>query len=201
MKKLVVGLIGSIGAGKSRVAELLARRGAQVVSGDQAGHEALAQAEIQSRIVERFGQGVLNANGAIDRRKLGAIVFGDAAERKALEDIVFPWIRGRLTEWIEAARGDPGSRLIVLDAAVLMEAGWDDRCDRLVFVDAPRPQRLERVAQQRGWSETELVARERAQLPLEVKAARADFVLPNNGTEDQLSEKVDILLEQLDHKS
>jgi dephospho-CoA kinase len=200
MKKLVVGLIGSIGAGKSRMAELLARRGAHVVSGDQAGHEALAQPDIRSRIVERFGQGVLNANGAIDRRRLGAIVFGDAGERKALEAIVFPWIRGRLTEWIEAARNDPASRLIVLDAAVLMEAGWDDRCDRLVFVDAPRPQRLQRVARQRGWSEAELVARERAQLSLEVKAAKADFVLANNGTEDQLSEKVDMLLKHLGHE-
>jgi dephospho-CoA kinase len=197
MKKLVLGLIGSIGSGKSRVADLLARRGARVVSGDEAGHEALEQPEIRSRITERFGTGVLDAKGAIERRKLGTIVFADPNKRNVLESIVFLWIRRRLTEKIEQAQMDPAVPWIVLDAAVLMEAGWDDRCEALVFVDAPRAQRVERVARQRGWTETELAARERAQLPLDVKAARADFVLVNSGGEDQLEENVDRMLERI----
>jgi dephospho-CoA kinase len=197
MQKLVVGVIGSIGSGKSRVAELLARRGGRVISGDQAGHEALAQPELRDRIVQRFGSHVLTPGGDIDRRRLGAIVFADARQRKALEEIVFPWIRENLAGRIADALVDPAVSLIVLDAAVLIEAGWDDRCDRLVYVDAPRQIRLERVARQRGWSAAELAAREQAQLPLDLKAARADFLLTNDGTEDDLLQRVDRVLDQL----
>jgi dephospho-CoA kinase len=86
---------------------------------------------------------------------------------------------------------------IVLDAAVLLEAHWDDRCDAIVFVDAPRQQRIERVVRQRHWTEADLAARERAQLPLDVKATRADFVLINAGTETELEQNVDRMLERL----
>src|SRR5438105_3251594 len=92
MPKPVLGLIGGIGSGKSVVAEELARRGARIVSGDRLGHEALRQPDIRERIVERWGRGVLDAAGEIDRRKVGAIVFGEERERKALENIVFPYI-------------------------------------------------------------------------------------------------------------
>jgi dephospho-CoA kinase len=197
MQKLVVGVIGSIGSGKSRVAELLARRGGRVISGDEAGHEALAQPDLQARIVARFGIGVLDAIGAIDRRKLGAIVFASANDRKALEEIVFPWIRERLAGRIADALVDPAVTLVVLDAAVLIEAGWDDRCDRIVFVDAPRRLRLDRVARQRGWTAADLAAREQAQLPLEVKTAHSDFLLTNDGTEQDLARRVDRVLEEL----
>ncbi len=197
MQKLVVGVIGSIGSGKSLVAELLARRGGRVISGDQAGHEALTQPELRARIVDRFGKDVLDATGAIDRRKLGAIVFTSANERKVLEDIVFPWIREKLAGRIADAMVDPAVALVVLDAAVLLEAGWNDRCDRIVFVDAPRTLRLVRVANQRGWTDADLAARERAQLPLEVKMAHADFLLTNDATEEVLAHRVDRVLQEL----
>jgi dephospho-CoA kinase len=133
--------------------------------------------------------------GAIDRKKLGAIVFADPAERKALEDMVFPWIRKRLQERIAQDQADQQSGLIVLDAAVMLEAGWDEQCDRIVFVDAPRPLRLERIARQRGWTEADLAARENAQLPLSEKSARADFVLQNDGTEEQLERNIERMME------
>jgi dephospho-CoA kinase len=201
MRKPVLGLIGSIGGGKSRVAQLLAQRGACVVSGDEAGHEALRQPELRSRIVERWGSGVLDSGGAIERRKLGALVFADPEQRHELEDIVFPWIKARLQERIEQAQADPRIRLIVLDAAILLEAGWDTKCDRIVFVDAPFEVRVERVQRQRGWTRQELAAREQAQLPLPAKAARAHFVLDNSGPEEQLIRQVDHLLEVVNPSS
>ena len=149
-KKPVIGLIGGIGSGKSRVSELLARRGARVVSGDQAGHEALRQPEVKARVVERWGPDVLDAAGAIDRRRLAQRVFGDPAELRALEALVWPYIGRRLREQIASARADPGGRFILLDAAVLLEAGWNDVCDRIVYVHAPRAVRLRRLAEQRG---------------------------------------------------
>src|SRR5207244_5171971 len=115
-----------------------------------------------------------------DRRRLGAIVFADPAELRALEALVHPWIGRRIAEEVAAARADPAVRLVVLDAAVMMEAGWEGVCDRLVYVDAPCEVRLARLAGQRGWDEKEVAAREKAQLPLEEKARRAGHVVDNS---------------------
>src|SRR5262245_59514113 len=140
--KPVVGLIGGIGSGKSRVAEALARHGAYVVSGDQLGHEALRQPETIARVAQRFGSGVLDEEGKVNRRQLGALVFADPAELRALETLVFPYIERGLELEIARARADPNVSLIVLDAAVLLEAGWNKHCDGVVYVHAPRTVRL-----------------------------------------------------------
>jgi dephospho-CoA kinase len=165
-----------------------------VVSGDEAGHEALRQPEIRERIRQRWGSQVLNERGEVDRRQLGAIVFHDPGQRQELERIVFPWIKERLREQIAAAAQEPGMRLIVLDAAVLLEAGWDQECDAIVYVHAPRSVRLERVAQQRGWTADEVEVRERAQLPLTEKATRADYVVENTGDRAQVARQIDRLV-------
>lgn len=190
---VVVGLIGGMGSGKSRVAEEFRRRGACTISGDELGHEALRQPEIKARAVERWGRGVLNAEGEIDRRKVAAIVFAEPAELKALEALSFPFIKERVRAEIERARS-AGCPLVILDAAVLLEARWREVCDRVAFVDAPRAERLRRLKEQRGWTEAEVSARERVQLPLEEKAARADDVIDNSGTEADLAQQVEALL-------
>src|SRR5579883_3058438 len=154
--KPVVGLLGGIGSGKSQAAAAFARHGARVIAGDQLGQAALRDPDIRARVVSRWGQGVLEANGEIDRRRLAAIVFADPSQRKALEAITHPWIRQRIHAEVEEARRDPAVTLIVLDAAVMLEAGWNDVCDSLVYVEAPRDARLQRVFQQRGWSEKEV---------------------------------------------
>jgi dephospho-CoA kinase len=192
--KPVVGLVGGIGSGKSRVAQALAERGGRVVSGDEAGHEALRQPDVIARVAGRWGPGVLDAGGQVDRRRVAAVVFADPAERKALEGMVFPWIEQRLARQIAEARRDGRVRFVVLDAAVLLEAGWDKVCDRLVYVHAPREVRLGRVAARRGWSEKEVQARERAQWPLAAKAARADVAVDNSGSLADVISQADALL-------
>jgi dephospho-CoA kinase len=193
-RKPVIGLIGGIGSGKSRVAALLAERGARVLSGDEAGHEALRQPEVRAWVVERWGTDVLNQGGDVDRRKVAARVFSDPAELQALEAIVWPWIGRRLREQVEAARGDPEVKFILLDAAVLLESGWNNVCDRIVYVHAPRAVRLRRLAEQRNWGAKEVAGRERAQLPLTDKARRADAALDNSGPPEVLARQVDDLL-------
>jgi dephospho-CoA kinase len=195
-RKLVIGLLGGIGSGKSRVAEALARRGARVINADRIGHDALRDPEIRRQIVERWGGGLIDDSGEIVRPRLAQIVFADDAQRRALEAIVHPWIGQRLREVIAAAQAEPDSRFLVLDAAVMLEAGWNSACDKLVFVDTPRPLRLERAARQRRWTAAEVEARERAQLPLTAKAALADHVLDNSGTPDDLERQVDSLLDK-----
>jgi dephospho-CoA kinase len=191
---LVVGLVGGIGSGKSQVAAAFAARGARVISGDDLAHDALRQPEIKTLIDKRWGRGVFDDRGEVQRGKLAAVVFGNPDELKALEAIVHPWITERIRRDVREARRDPAVRLIVLDAAIMLEAGWNDACDRLVFVEAPDEQRRRRVAGQRGWDAKDLEARERAQLPLTAKAARADHTLDNSGSLDRLGRQVDELL-------
>src|SRR5207253_9155202 len=102
-RKPVLGLIGGIGSGKSRVADALARRGGRVIAGDLLGHEALRQPQVRDQVVGRWGRGVLNDQGEIDRRKVGAIVFADNAELRALEALTFPYIERRIAEEIARA--------------------------------------------------------------------------------------------------
>jgi dephospho-CoA kinase len=199
-KPFVVGLIGGIGSGKSKVAAVFAARGARVISGDDLAHEALHQPEVKARIAERWGEGVFDEKGNIQRSRLASVVFADPDERRVLENLVHPWIRDRIRRSVDDARRDPAVRLIVLDAAIMLETGWNEICDRLVYVDAPREQRIRRVAGQRGWTPQELEARERAQLPLTEKAARADHAVDNSGSLEHLGQQVDELLRCWDLK-
>lgn len=194
--KPVIGLIGGIGSGKSFVAELLVQRGARIVSGDAAGHAALRQPEIRQKLVERWGRRVLDEGGAISRRAVGKIVFADEAERTVLEALVFPWIEGRLREQLAEAQADSDAAFIVLDAAIMLETGWDRMCNCVVFVGAPPEQRLSRLAAQRGWNTEEVELREHAQMPLSEKAGRADYVLDNSGSAQETARQVDDLLRQ-----
>lgn len=193
-RKPVIGLVGGIGAGKSAAAAAMARRGGRVVDGDRLGHEALELPDVKRQLVERWGDRVLKPNGAANRRAIAGIVFDDPVELKALEAMVFPHIGRRAREEIAAAQADPAVRFVVLDAAVMLEAGWADACDRLVYVDASRDVRLARLAARSGWLPEEVAAREAAQLAPEAKRARADATLLNDGTPGELQEQVDRLL-------
>lgn len=192
--KAVIGLVGAIGAGKSTAARAFAARGGVVIDADALGHEALRQPDIVAALVARWGEAVRGADGALDRRAIGRIVFADPNERNALEAAVFPYITARARERIAAAQADPAAAFVVLDAAVLLEAGWGDMVDRLVYVDAPLEARLERLKARSGWSAADLAAREAAQWPAARKMARADAVLTNAATVPELQKQVDALL-------
>ncbi len=101
-----MGLVGGIGAGKSRVAEAFARHGARVISGDTLAHEALRQPEVKEQVVRRWGHRMLDDKGEVQRRLLAAVVFADAEELQALEAMVHPWIKGRIRNEVDAARAD-----------------------------------------------------------------------------------------------
>lgn len=192
-RKPILGLVGAIGAGKSTVAAILAARGGAVVDADAVGHDALEQPEIRERIAARWGN-VLRADGRVDRRKIAQIVFASSNERKALEGMVFPYIRRKCEDAIQAALNDVVTGFVVLDAAVMLEAGWGDVCDKLIYVDAPRGIRLERLAARSGWTADDLDAREAAQMPADEKKKRADAILINGGTREELDAQVTALL-------
>jgi dephospho-CoA kinase len=192
--KPIIGIIGSIGAGKSLIASELARLGGFLITADALGHEGLRSPAIKSQVRARWGDGILKPDGEIDRRKLGGIVFADAKERQALEGMQFPFIGARVREEIAKGERDLAARFIVLDAAVLLEAGWKNECDRLLFVDAPRATRLARLRQNRNWTEQELDNRERSQMSLDEKRHAADVILVNGGSSADAAEKVRTIL-------
>ena len=195
--KPVVGLLGGMGSGKSSVAAEFAKHGGKVIAADQLGHEALRQPEIRDTIVKHFGGDVVAKDGSIDRKKLGAKVFAEERQRKTLEKLVHPWITQRIDEEIAQANAQDEVLFIVLDAAIMLEAGWNNVCDWLVYIHVPREQRLERLARQRGWSEKEVGAREQAQMSLAEKQRLADFTVDNAGSPGQTARQVAELVAQV----
>ena len=195
IRKPIIGLIGAIGAGKSAAAAAMAKRGGVVVDADKLGHEVLELPDVKRQFAVRWGAGVFKDDGTVNRRTIASIVFQDAKERHALEAIVFPAIRKRAEEAIAKLQADDHARFVVLDAAVMLEAGWHDACNKIVFIDAARDLRIQRLATRSGWTEAELAMRESAQLPLDVKRARADVVIMNAGSLDELQNHVDRVLQ------
>jgi dephospho-CoA kinase len=193
-KKLVIGLLGGMGSGKSRVAAQLAKHGARIIDADQLGHEALKRSAIREELVGRWGREILDETGNIVRGRVAGIVFADEAQRRELEAVVHPYIGERIREEIANAQSDPRVKLIVLDAAIMLETGWNKVCDRLLYVHAPRTARLRRLADQRGWTEKEVEAREHAQVSLTEKASRADGAIDNSGSPESLARQVEDLL-------
>lgn len=196
---IVIGLIGGVASGKSLVAKLFVELGAGWLDADQAGHEVLGQQEVKDAIRERFGDGAFGADGQVSRPAVGKQVFGDspqaAANRRFLEGLTHPRI-GELLGRRAAEAEQSGKKLIVLDAPLLVEAGWDEFCDKTVFVEAPYEVRLKR-ARDRGWSDAEFAAREAAQKSLDEKRQRADVVLDNSGTAEATRAQVERLWQSL----
>ena len=192
----IIGIIGGIGSGKSFVADAMTNFGGHLIAADAFGHEALQQPDIQTKLLERWGKTILDTQGNPDRKKIGRIVFSDAKELRALEALVFPYIEKRILEEIAAARKDSDIKFIVLDAAIMVETGWDRHCQKIVFVDAPRELRLARLQEKRGWNAEEVERREKVQMPLEEKKSRADVVIKNDGEREKVCRQVKDALEQ-----
>jgi dephospho-CoA kinase len=189
---LIVGLVGGIASGKSEVARQLQSLGAAWLDADRAGHEVLREDAIKTALRQHFGEQIFSSDGEVDRSRLAARVFGTtqqhAAELKYLESLTHPRIRQKLSDHVQQWRAS-GCRVAVLDAPVLLKAGWREFCDRLVFVDAPRESRLQR-ALSRGWTEEEFDAREAAQESLQAKREAADLIMDNSGSLDGIRTQV-----------
>ncbi|MEP6621870.1 MAG: dephospho-CoA kinase [bacterium] len=187
---LLVGLTGNIGSGKSTVTQLLSERGATIIDADVLARRAVEAGTPGHRaIVERWGSSILATDGSLDRGALRRIVFSDQAELEQLNSLVHPEVERMRGALVELAR-DRGDRLVVCDIPLLFERRMTDNFERIVLVDAPRPVRLERLVRERGLRETEAMDMIVAQMPAELKRARADFVIDNDGTLTQLDLRV-----------
>ena len=188
-----VGLSGGIGSGKSTVARALARRGAVVIDADVIAREVVEPGEpALAAVIERFGPGVLDAAGRLDRPKLAALVFDDAAARADLNAIVHPRVAAETARRIAAA---PSDAVVVLDVPLLVEAARSGY-DAVVIVEAPEEVRLERLVG-RGMSSDDARRRMATQASDAERRKVADVILDNAGSEDDLERQIDALWSQL----
>lgn len=184
-RKLLVGLTGPIGAGKSAALEAFARAGAFTVSADWLARSVLTSPACYSRISKQFGPRVFLPDGSLDRKKLAAKVFRDRTARKKLESLLHPLI---IEETIALISKSPKKTAIV-DAPLLFETGLERHLHLSICVTAPGGTRKRRCSD-RGWPRGEFEARERAQLPAGEKAERADITLDNSGSRAALRARV-----------
>jgi dephospho-CoA kinase len=189
--KPVIALIGGVASGKSAVARTLEKRGALVVDADAEGHAVLLEPEVIHEVSRYFGPDVLDSTGQVDRKKLAARAFADAANLAILNAITHPRIRQRTNAKIEAGLNNPGVKAIVLDISLLLESGaYEGKYSLLLFVDTSEDSRFKRVAA-RGWAKDELQLRQARQLNLEEKRTLAHVVIDNNGTLADLDRQVE----------
>lgn len=180
-------LTGGLASGKSTASRFLEDKGAYIIDADKLGHRVYdTGTQGYRKVIEAFGEDVVDDDNHIDRKKLGAIVFADAAELKKLTDIVWPEIR-RLAE-LEISSYDAldPDGVVVLEAAVLLEAGWEDMGDQIWVMVVNREIAIERAMARDGAERSAIESRLDAQMPDGERIARADVVIENNGTEDEL---------------
>jgi dephospho-CoA kinase len=190
VKRLVVGLAGGVGSGKSTIAALFRKWGARVLDADALGHRVLDQPDVRNRLVRLWGPGLLR-DGRIDRRALAAVAFRSGRSVERLNRTVHPAILRALRKEVRRSRG-----WLVLDAALLFETGIDVLCDRIVFVQASRAERIRRTAA-RGWTSGELARRERFQRPPAYKKKQADFVIDNAGPRSRTTSQARMIFDEL----
>ena len=191
------GLTGNIGSGKSTVARLLAERGVPIVDADQIAREVVLPGQPALREIAARFPGVVLPDGSLDRKALGARVFADEAERRALNAIIHPRIAEETAARM-AQLAAQGHALAVYEAALIVENGMHRALDGLIVVTAPVATQLLRIAQRDALAEPEARARIAAQLPAEEKVRLADFVIDNAGPPEALVSQVEALLRTLD---
>jgi dephospho-CoA kinase len=197
--KPVIGIVGGIGAGKSAAAAEFAALGCQVIDADAVGHALLKEPAVKAELKKRWGEGVFGADGNVDRSALARIVFDDKVELEALNSIIHPRMRERMERLIAAAMSDASVKGVILDAAVLFEAGWDDLCTHVVFVSAPREVRLRRLPAKAGQDAGRLAAREKFQISLDKKARKCDYDIDNSSSVPRLRKQVGELFLRICH--
>ncbi len=193
---LLVGLTGGLGSGKSTVARMLEARGAAVFDADILAREAVAPGTPgHALVVEHFGDGILRADGTVDRRALADVVFADPMARRDLEAIVHPEVARLLVEGIQPYRNT--DRIVVYDAPLIVESGFHRACDVVVVVAAPVEDQVARVMAARAMTEEEARARIAAQASAEERGTVADILVDNDGTVGALEARVEELWEEL----
>ncbi|MCJ8010198.1 dephospho-CoA kinase [Paenibacillus sp. KQZ6P-2] len=187
-----IGLTGGIATGKSTVSALLVGKGALLVDADVIAREVMLPGHpVLEAVVGHFGQAVLLADGTLDRKKLGDIVFRDPSQRQALNDITHPAIRREIREQMESLERKNPDKLVVVDIPLLFESGLEHMFERVMVVYTPRVIQLERLMDRNQMTKNEASARIGSQMDIEEKKLKADIVIDNSGNAEQTKRQID----------
>jgi len=189
-RKPIIGILGGIGSGKSTVAAEFAKLGCKVIDADRIAHKLLDEPAVLEDIVASFGRTILDSQGRIDRRKLANIAFVSGDKLTLLNSIVHPLVLARAEQLIEQYNRQTEVAAIVLDMPLLVEVGWDKRCDKLVFVDCKRQIRMNRAEKNGFFDKNQLKNRENFQISLDNKVNITDNVIDNNSGFSALAKQV-----------
>ncbi|MGD0786081.1 MAG: dephospho-CoA kinase [Sedimentisphaerales bacterium] len=184
-KKPVIGLLGAIASGKSTVAKELQTRGCAVIDADTIAKDFLKFEEIKRQIRSRFGDAVFDDSGQVNRAKLADVVFDDPKAVQAINAIIHPPVMKKVQELMERYQNAPNVKAIVLDVPLLLEVGWEKRCDKLIFVYCDEQKRWRRIEKRGFFDKNQLKKREIFQISLDKKEKISHYMLNNN---DDLSE-------------
>ena len=189
-RKPIIGILGGIGSGKSTLAAEFGKLRCAVIDADEIAHRLLNEEGIREQIVEFFGGGVLGIDGKVDQRKLARAAFADAEKIEKLNSIVHPTVLKEVEKKIEEIQKKSEAKAIVLDMPLLVEVGWDKRCDVLIFVECDEKKRLERAEKNGFLGPDELKKRENFQISLDTKAAIAENIIGNNSGLSEIARQV-----------
>ncbi|WP_419241969.1 dephospho-CoA kinase [Pediococcus pentosaceus] len=184
---VIVGLTGGIAMGKTTISQFLKSKAIPVVDADQIAHEILTVDEVKVKLMDTFGESILDKNQNIDRRKLGPIVFNDQRQLEKLNIIVQPYIR---TEIVRQLDTFSESKVVVLDAPVLFEQGYEKMVDYLMVIKTSAQIQVERLMQRDSLNEIDAQKRIQAQMPIEEKVKKADIVIDTSGTIEETRSQV-----------
>lgn len=198
VNNLILGITGNIASGKSLVAGAFARQGAAVVDADRLAREIVAPgSQVLGRLQEFFGADILLASGELNRERLGQIIFSDPAAREELNRITHPAIAELAIERLQMLKAKPGIVLIVYEAPLLFEAGAEGRVDKVLVVKIDPEIQLRRLMARDGLDETAAKQRIAAQMTQQEKLARADYIVDNSGSVEEVLQQVAELWERL----
>jgi len=186
---MTFGLTGGIGSGKDEAAKILKQFGVKIINADEVGHLLLKKnTPVYKRILKTFGSFILKKNKEIDRKKLGSIVFKNKKLLITLNEIIHPAMQEYFKMEIKKYKAS-GAKLIILNAAILFEAGWDKLCDKVILISATLNMRIKRL-KQRGIKKEKALSIINSQLSDELKRKKSDFIISNNSTLVELKKKI-----------
>jgi len=178
-RKLILGVTGSFGSGKTSVAEIFKSFGAEIVDADKLARKSIAPgSQAYKRVVRAFGKNILSKNKAIDRRKLAGVVFNNKKLLKRLNNIIHPGVISVIKNRIRDSR----SKVVILDVPLLIESGLEALVDKIVVVKISRAEQIKRLRKKTGLSKGDILNRIKSQIPQNVKSRFADFIIDNSGT-------------------
>ena len=189
-KKPIIGILGGIASGKSTVAKELQSRGCAVIDADAIAKEFLYTDNVRQRLGARFGDGIFDKAGMVDKAKLADAVFKDEMGVKAINDIIHPLVFKRTEELIGQYQNDKAVKAVVLDVPLLVEVGWEKRCNKLIFVDCDEQKRLKRAEKKGVFDINQLKKRENFQISLDKKSKISHYILDNNDSLSELTRQI-----------